>query len=246
MKKPWQIWQELPDEKTDFRRCSFLNIMWIKESEYRECPARTWNPLPDSSGQREENMTKATDTLRHEHEAILEMLDAAMETARNLHHKHPMPPETLSGLVEFLRTFADRCHHGKEEGHLFPLLEQKGLPRTGGPIGVMLSEHEQGRALIRQMSDAAAQYAAGQTSAGSRWADAALDYVELLRAHIMKENNILFVMAERLLTGDEQEALSEAFEKVEQEKLGPGTHERMHALMNRLRAQILSGTGSSR
>jgi hemerythrin-like domain-containing protein len=190
-------------------------------------------------------MTKATDTLREEHEAILEMLDVAEETARNLHRRHPVPPETLSGLLEFLCTFADRCHHGKEEEHLFPLLERKGVPRSGGPVGVMLSEHEQGRALIRQMSDAAAGYAAGQTAAGLRWADAALVYVELLRAHIAKENNILFVMADRLLTGTEHEELSEAFERVEQERLGPGTHQRMHVLMSRLRAETISSAKTS-
>ncbi len=184
------------------------------------------------------DMTSATATLRKEHEAILKMLEATGEIAARLNNDDPVKPETLSGLLEFLRSFADRCHHSKEEEHLFPLLESRGLPRDGGPIGVMLFEHEQGRHLIRRMGDAAQSFAAGEPEAGRLWAAAALGYVDLLRSHIMKENNILFMMAERILTDAEQDALSEAFEKVETEKLGIGTHERLHALMDRLCAEI--------
>ncbi|HYK89275.1 MAG TPA: hemerythrin domain-containing protein [Acidobacteriota bacterium] len=183
-------------------------------------------------------MNTATGTLRKEHEAILKMLDAAEEAARQLTSNIPVAPEILSDLLEFLRTFADRCHHSKEEDLLFPALEERGLPRQGGPIGVMLHEHEQGRSLIRQMGEASEAYAAGDANAAQIWAIAARTYAGLLRSHIMKENNILFVMAERILTQSEQEALSAAFDKVEIEKLGAGTHERLHALMDRLLAEV--------
>ena len=89
-------------------------------------------------------MATATNTLRDEHKAILKMLDVSEEVARRIKNGAAVAPETFSGLLEFFRTFADRCHHGKEEDCLFPLLEQKGLPREGGPIGVMLHEHGQG------------------------------------------------------------------------------------------------------
>ena len=183
-------------------------------------------------------MSTATTVLRREHDAILKMLDAAEEVARQLDANLPVDRETLAGLLEFLRIFADRCHHSKEEDYLFPTLERKGLPRDGGPIGVMLYEHEQGRALIRQMGEASEAFAAGSSDAGQRWAAAARGYISLLRSHIMKENNILFMMADQILTSAEQDALSEAFEKIENEKLGPGTHERLHALMDKLCAGI--------
>ncbi|HKZ53317.1 MAG TPA: hemerythrin domain-containing protein [Candidatus Acidoferrales bacterium] len=184
-------------------------------------------------------MTTATTILRTEHDAILRMLDATEEVARQLDRGQRVAPETLTGLLEFFRLFADRCHHGKEEDLLFPLLEKKGLPRAGGPIGVMLHEHEQGRALVKQMADAAEAYGAGAAEAGGRWAEAARGYSFLLRQHIDKENNVLFVMAENLLSSTEQAELATAFEKVEEEKMGPGTHERLHALMDKLTAQIL-------
>ncbi|MGA2263221.1 MAG: hemerythrin domain-containing protein [Acidobacteriota bacterium] len=191
-------------------------------------------------------MRTATSTLRTEHEAILSMLDATAETARRVNRDEPVHLEILEGLLEFFKVFADRCHHGKEEELLFPALERKGMPQTGGPIGVMLFEHEQGRALIRRMSQAAAEIAGGNPAAAKSWAAAAHEYTALLRAHIDKENNILFVMAERILSDDEQTGLAEAFEKLEVEKMGEGTHERLHGLMNKLRAEIFPSAEAPR
>ncbi len=155
---------------------------------------------------------QATTILRKEHDAILRMLDMAEEVARWLDHGDRVAPETLGGLLEILRVFVDRVHHGKEEGLLFPLLKKRGLRCDGGPIGVMLFKHEQGRACIQQMVDSAEAYARGAADAGPRWAAAARSYAELFRQHIFKENNILF-MAEDLLTAEEQKELAAAFEK---------------------------------
>jgi hemerythrin-like domain-containing protein len=183
-------------------------------------------------------MHDATRILRQEHDAILRMLDVAEESARRLQHGEAVPRDVLNGLLEFLQLFADRCHHGKEEDLLFPLLEKKGLTLEGGPIGVMLHEHDLGRDLVAQMTRAAAAYNTGDKLAGRRWAEPTLQYAALLREHIHKENNILFVMAERLLTPSEQQELTLAFATVETEKMGAGTHERLHALMDQLCATM--------
>jgi hemerythrin-like domain-containing protein len=183
-------------------------------------------------------MAIATKVLRHEHEAILKMLGASEEVGRRLEQGERVDQQTLDDLLEFFQLFADRCHHGKEEDLLFPLLEKKGFPRQGGPIGVMLFEHERGRALIRQMAEAAAAYKSGDKSAGIRWAQAGAGYAALLRAHIAKENNVLFAMAERVLRPAEQADLAEGFEKLEVEKMGAGTHERLHAMMDTLLARL--------
>ncbi len=185
-------------------------------------------------------MNTATAILRKEHDAILRMLDVTDEVVQQLERAQRVAPATLAGVLEFFRLFADRCHHGKEEDLLFPLLERKGIAYEGGPIGVMLHEHEQGRSLVRQMGDALDAYGSGQAQAGARWADAARSYAALLRQHIDKENNVLFMMAENLLSAAEQAELAAAFEKVEEEKMGAGTHERLHALMDKLCAEVLS------
>jgi hemerythrin-like domain-containing protein len=179
-------------------------------------------------------MPNATLILRKEHDAILKMLDATEEAARRIESGQAVAPQTLEGLLEFFRLFADRCHHGKEEDLLFPLLERRGLPRHGGPTGVMLREHDQGRELIRKMVEAVEASKSGDRDAPARWAEAARAYVELLRAHINKENSILFVVAENMLSPEEQSHLAAEFEKLEVEKMGAGTHERLHASMDKL------------
>jgi hemerythrin-like domain-containing protein len=188
-------------------------------------------------------MATATSVLRHEHDAILRMLDVAEELADRLRRDEQVAPETLGEVNEFFQLFADRCHHAKEEEVFFPLLEQKGIPRAGGPIGVMVAEHEQGRALIREMVESADAYSRGERAAGRRWAEAARQYSDLLSQHILKENNVLFGMAERVLSPAEQSSLAGDFERLETEKMGAGTHERLHRVMDRLVAEVLAGGG---
>lgn len=183
-------------------------------------------------------MATATQILRNEHEAVLKMLDAAEQVAGKIEAGGKVRPEVLADLLEFFRVFTDQCHHTKEEELLFPALVRKGIPQEGGPVGVMLHEHEEGRALIREMAETGEGYGSGREEAGRRWAKAAHAYAQLLREHIFKENNVLFVMAERVLTPEEQKQLAASFERVEVEKLGAGTHERLHAKMNRLLAEL--------
>jgi hemerythrin-like domain-containing protein len=183
-------------------------------------------------------MPEGTQVLRQEHEAILKMIGAAEEVARRLERNEAVRQEMLANILEFFRVFADQCHHFKEEELLFPLLESKGLPREGGPTGVMLAEHEQGRQLIREMSAAVEAYSTNVSEAGLRWAQAAKGYAALLGGHIFKENNVLFRIAEQMLTPAEQATLAEGFEKLEVEKMGAGTHERLHTKMHTLLAEL--------
>ena len=90
-------------------------------------------------------MATATEILRKEHDAILRMLEVTEQVAEQLDRGEKVAPQTLDGLLEFFRLFADQCHHGKEEELLFPALERKGMPRQTGPIEVMLIEHDHGR-----------------------------------------------------------------------------------------------------
>ncbi len=180
----------------------------------------------------------ATQQLRDEHEGIKVVLDVLEHLGREMALGHPVETDALAQIVDFLRTFADRCHHGKEEALLFPALEAVGLPRDGGPIGVMLADHTEGRMHIRAMVDALARLQAGD-DAGAAFADHALAYVRLLRAHIEKENQVLFVMAERLLPAKVHATLTAEFDRVEAEQIGPGVHERYHALIHELQERYL-------
>lgn len=184
----------------------------------------------------------ATEILRHEHEAILRMLGATEEVAGLLNRGEQVSPEILTGLLEFFQLFACQCHHDKEEELLFPLLEKRGLPRQS--LRVMLREHDQGRWLIGELAAATAAHEAGDEAGRPCWAVAARGYARLLREHIFKENNVLFRVADRLLNQADQEELAAAFEKIEEEKMGRGTHQRLHALMDKLLAELMQTQNS--
>jgi hemerythrin-like domain-containing protein len=173
-------------------------------------------------------MGSAIAELEHEHEAILfslGILDAM--GIRALQGGRFSAAEALE-LVAFLKEFADTCHHGKEEGILFPAMELAGVAKEGGPIGAMLQEHEIGRGLWRRM-DAALR---GSIDAGA-FARAAAEYSAFLRLHIEKENGILFPMGERLLPEDRQREISAAFQEHEETVMGAGRHEELHAMLDR-------------
>lgn len=180
-------------------------------------------------------MEFASQDLRNEHEGILFGLQLLEEMAGRLKDAQTVEVEDLEEMVSFLKLFADKCHHGKEEGLYFPSLEKAGIPREGGPIGVMLNEHIAGRALIARMVAALAD-----KFSPSDFADAASQYIELLRAHIEKENQVLFVMGDQRLPADEQARLIEAFEKFEVEVMGEGTHHRLHQMLERFEHKYLS------
>lgn len=165
----------------------------------------------------EKDLPQPTAMLRHEHEVILRALAILERLGESLEAGEPVDRDALAWLIDFFRTFVDRCHHGKEEQHLFPALERHGIPRAGGPVGVMLYEHETGRGLMRVMAE----------GEDREVAEAIRTYGNLLRAHIYKENEILFPLGEQVLAEEEQRALAEAFEAMEQVVVGPGVHERL-------------------
>jgi hemerythrin-like domain-containing protein len=169
---------------------------------------------------------RPTEILSNEHRVIEQVLDCLEIIARRGQAQGRLDGPSAADAVEFFRNFADRCHHGKEEAHLFPAMEAKGFPRDGGPTGVMLHEHEEGRAHVRGMAEAIDSAAAGDPTALEQFVRHARGYIDLLREHIRKEDHCLFSMANQAFTDDDQQSLLEAFERVEHEHMGAGTHER--------------------
>jgi hemerythrin-like domain-containing protein len=183
-------------------------------------------------------MKSAVQMLREEHDVILGMLATLEIIARRVETGEAVTLPVLTDLQEFFMLYADRSHHGKEEVLLFPLLERKGVPRVGGPVGCMLVEHDQGREFVRAMVGNAPACAAGKDSARNAWAQAAREYVNLLRNHIWKENEVLFLMADRLLSSEEQVTLAKEFEKVEEEKIGPDTRTKLNLQIEKLTREM--------
>jgi len=168
---------------------------------------------------------KPTEILSHEHRIIEQVLACLERMMQKSASEGRLDPQPARDAVAFFRNFADRCHHGKEEAHLFPAMEAKGFSPDCGPTSVMRREHELGRMHVRQMASAIDAAAAGDAEALRRFVENAQGYVELLREHIQKEDHCLFAMANQALSEGDQRRLSAAFEKVEAEEMGAGTHE---------------------
>lgn len=175
-------------------------------------------------------MKRASEDLKHEHEAVKIALNVLEKIASTIQRHENPDTNDLKEMVDFLILFADKCHHGKEEIYYFPALQKAGIPGNGGPIGVMLQEHEQGRLNIRQMKNSVS----GLNADLNAFADAASSYVSLMRNHIEKENNIIFMMGDQRLPEETQIELLKKFEEHEEKVVGEGKYEKLHAILEKL------------
>ena len=172
------------------------------------------------------------DGLIEDHDHILEAL-SLLRKAVTLLSEDKISAEVLEELITFLSRFADLCHHGKEELILFPLMEKRGIPLWGGPLGIMTCEHGMGRYFLRNSLEAVKRYKSGDKDAINDIIHYTESYYKLLTEHIDKENNILFQMAREVVR--EGEGIEEA-EKVEKEM----NHEEMLRKLESLKKAIQS------
>jgi len=182
---------------------------------------------------------EATEILMQEHDVILGVLAALQAGALALESNKPVRPGFFIDAADFIRGFADGCHHHKEEGVLFKMMAAHGIAVEGGPVGMMLHEHEMGRQYTRAMRAAAEKWSQGDETARKDVIENAKGYVFLLHQHIMKENNVLFPMADRAIPAAEYQAVMAGFDHVEHEETGEGVHEKYLALAEKLDAEIL-------
>lgn len=180
---------------------------------------------------------QSTQILMDEHRIIERVLSALQVAAERVSRGEEIQPAFFVNAALFIKNFADGCHHRKEEGVLFVTMNESGVPVQGGPIGVMLAEHEQGRVFTRAMKDAAQKWETGDLSARAAVVQNALGYVALLRQHINKENNILFPMADRIIPPDRQEKVVADFEHIDLEETGDEIHEKYMALVENLETE---------
>lgn len=159
-----------------------------------------------------------TQALVNEHTLILRMITLLERNA----------PRTADGTyinwqfyldgVDFIRNYADRFHHAKEEDVLFEALVKNGMPRDNSPVAAMLMEHDQGRAFVATMETAALTALAGKAGQEGVIAQNALAYAELLRGHIDKEDEILYPLAERVIPDNMRDDIIEGYAAAEAKK----------------------------
>ncbi|MGE5216997.1 MAG: hemerythrin domain-containing protein [Chloroflexota bacterium] len=165
---------------------------------------------------------KPTQILSDEHRIIERVLGALEKLAQG-----PVSElEPWKKALDFIRHFADQCHHVKEERMLFPALAEHGIPEEGGPIGTMLMEHEEGRSYVRAMLAAISLIESNNDAGKASLLSSAQAYCRLLREHIQKEDDVLFRMADEVIPEADQKQLAADFAQHEAEEMGPGAHEK--------------------
>jgi hemerythrin-like domain-containing protein len=181
---------------------------------------------------------EATEILMDEHRVIERVLTAMEKAIEAINAGKSVKPIFFLAAAEFIKGFADGCHHAKEEKVLFEAMVQAGIPKAGGPVGMMLLEHEQGRAFVRAMRAGAEKWQSGDDSGRKEVMTAAKGYVDLLHAHIYKEDNILFPLANDAIPPDTQEQVAKDFERIEREETGEGVHEKYLTLAEKLEKSV--------
>jgi hemerythrin-like domain-containing protein len=165
-------------------------------------------------------MNKCIELMMQEHELIVQVLAALQAMAEKLAAGNPVPRQDVADFATFFRDFADKCHHGKEEDRLFVKMVEAGFPQDGGPIAVMLAEHDAGRQEVRGLLEVGAGSGPLSEAEKARVIDCSSQFVPLLYAHIQKENNILYPMAQNSISADEFARLDQSCADFDQEIRG--------------------------
>jgi len=159
-----------------------------------------------------------------EHESIERAMAVLREQLEKVQDK-AHDPVRLQRAIDFLLEFGDRIHNRKEEKHLFPLMEQRGIPSQGGPLAVMLMEHEAERGLLQKMLLQVSTLGTAAADIRLTFRNEGLEYLKIRADHIWKENDVLYPMARRIFQAGDNETLLAAFLGINTETYGPKAHE---------------------
>ncbi|MBI2606096.1 MAG: hemerythrin domain-containing protein [Deltaproteobacteria bacterium] len=170
------------------------------------------------------------ETLMNEHRFIERVLGAFEFYAEQLASGQEVDLGDYKLFVRFIREFADRCHHGKEEKILFSAMQQYGFSSEAGPLAVMLAEHTEGRRLVGLLSEQSERQGSWSSSDKTMIRDTLNEFSSLLLEHIDKEDNVLYPMAQSRVPADVFEEMAVRFAKFEETEMGSGEHERLHQL----------------
>jgi DUF438 domain-containing protein len=171
-----------------------------------------------------------SDLLMNDHQTTERVFEAVSKALSG-----PSAPAVglMQDAARYFREYVDGCHNKKEEQHLFPLIEKRGVPRQGGPLAVMLSEHDESRTVLPRLLALIDAYAAGNGSVLDELRQVFEEYSALLKNHFWKENDILYPMARRVMTPADADAVIAGIDATEA-ALGNDTRARYYALAERI------------
>jgi len=163
---------------------------------------------------------------------LIESMAAAMEAqAERMQAGQELDPRFIPEAVDFMRTYADRTHHGKEEDILFKALRGKRLSdehrRT---LDRLVDDHAKAREMVGKLSALGDEHLLGSPSAAYKAAMLMKDLVAFYHAHIELEDQGFFVPVMEYLSAEERQAMLEEFRDFDSRMV----HERYARTVERL------------
>ncbi|HQL00877.1 MAG TPA: hemerythrin domain-containing protein [Smithellaceae bacterium] len=147
-----------------------------------------------------------------EHRLIEKMLDAFMKHVDQIEKKQIVNPVVIDMAVDFVRTYADRTHHGKEEEIFFRDLRKKNIaPELSAIMQELLDEHAWGRKTTAALVDAKEKYLQGDPSKLAEIVGIARELGHFYPRHIEKEDKHFFYPCQDYFSTDEQEKMLDEF-----------------------------------
>jgi hemerythrin-like domain-containing protein len=174
----------------------------------------------------------------NEHTAIAGVLDSQEVALLALERGIAVDPGIFADLHQFFSLFVGKCHHGKEEQLLFPVLRHSQDLRTS--LDQLETEHEEGHALELQYDGAQQHYAAQGLAVAAPLVATARAYAAFLRRHIALENASVLERATAVISSTEDAAIVSAFDRFEEDVMGKGTHEQLHSMIDALGPRLKS------
>jgi hemerythrin-like domain-containing protein len=183
---------------------------------------------------------KTIQILVDEHKNIKRMLKVLRQISLNIYKKEEIPFQELRDIIDFIRNYADRHHHNKEEEIYFEVMKQElGEPLASGPIFAMFSEHDLGRLFIKQLEEALNDVRTGQRDRIIDVIANAIAYTDLLDRHIDKEDNTIYVFGENQLSEESLKYVEKEMLKVEAAAKEDKLQEKYINLLNQLEEKYI-------
>lgn len=157
--------------------------------------------------------------LVYEHELIERAMAVLRQNLEELESGR-YDPTQLTRALDFLLEFGDKVHNKKEEDHLFPRMQERGVPVQGGPLGVMLMEHEEERNLLGRMIMDVPKLPELSSAELAKFKQEGMDYLRIRAEHIWKENDVLYNIGRQVLTPDDATELVDNFNAIDKAAYG--------------------------
>jgi len=155
-------------------------------------------------------MLNATKSLSEEHQLILKVINALLKECENLEKTQKINIEFFQNTIDFIKNYADKYHHAKEEDFLFIEFCNHMKDMHCNPIEQMLYEHKLGRDFVKNLQEGLSENNIEKIIQNSK------GYATLLQEHISKEDNVLYPMVNETLDDIKKQILIDEFEKIDQ------------------------------